>query len=72
MQLMIHTVQPGDLLTMVGPDGAESEPFVLAEVPMLTRDAIWVYREYDAPMVIERTYALDATFLLHHRAPRYS
>jgi hypothetical protein len=68
---MIHTVQPGDLLTMVGPDLATSDPFVLAEIPFITRDSVWLYREFDAPIVVDRTYGLDSTFILHDRDNRY-
>ncbi len=67
MKLMIHTLQVGDVLTMVGPDGAESEPFTLAEQPGLRADAVWIYREYDAPIVVGRRYGLDSTFVLHSR-----
>ena len=67
MQLMIHTVLPGDVLTMVGPDCAVSEPFTLAEPPGLRQDTIWLYREFDAPIVVGRTYGLESTFWLHSR-----
>jgi hypothetical protein len=65
--LMIHTIQVGDVLTMVGPDGQESQPFTLAELPRLTPEAIWIYRAWDAPIIVDRTYGLDATFVLHGR-----
>ena len=67
MRLMIHTIQVGDLLTMVGPDGAESEPFTLAEPLGLRSDTLWIYREFDAPIVVDRRYGLDSTFRLHSR-----
>jgi hypothetical protein len=67
MRLMIHTVHVGDVLTMVGPDGEQSERFRLAELPRLTSDSIWVYRTYDAPIVVDRGYGLDSTFVLHSR-----
>jgi hypothetical protein len=67
MKLMIHTIQVGDVLTMVGPDGQQSEPFTLAELPRLSPDAVWVYRAYDAPIVVGRDYGLDSTFILHNR-----
>lgn len=67
MKLMIHTVLPGDVLTMVGPDGAVSEQFTLAEPPGLRQDTVWLYREYDAPIVVGRTYGLESTFRLHTR-----
>ena len=69
MNLMIHTIQPGDRVTMVGPDGQLSDQFILAEVPILRRDAVWLYRENDAPIVVDRTYGLDSTFVLHSRRP---
>lgn len=68
MRLMIHTIQRGDTLTMIGPDGARSEPFTLAEVPMLRRDAVWLYRAGDAPIVVDRLYGLESTFELHARS----
>jgi hypothetical protein len=67
MRLMIHTIRVGDVLTMVGPDGQESEPFTLAEIPRLSSEAVWVYREYDMPIVVDRSYGLDSTFRLHSR-----
>lgn len=67
MKLMIHTIQVGDVLTMVGPDGQRSDPFTLAELPRLSSDVIWIYRAYDAPIVVDRGYGLDATFVLHGR-----
>ena len=67
---MIHTIQPGDRLTMVGPDGQRSEQFTLAEMPLLRGENVWLYREYDAPIVVDRTYGLDASFILHGRRPR--
>ncbi|WP_375499090.1 hypothetical protein [uncultured Jatrophihabitans sp.] len=71
MKLLIHTIQVGDVLTMIGPDGAESEPFTLGEPLGLRRDTLWIYREYDAPIVVGRGYGLDSTFRLHsRRAPQ--
>lgn len=67
MQLMIHTIQPGDVLTMVGPDGETSDAFTLAETPGLRQDTVWIYREFDAPIVVGRTYGLDSRFRLHSR-----
>lgn len=67
MKLMIHTIQVGDVLTMVGPDGRHSERFTLADLPRLTADAIWVYRADDVPIVVDRGYGLDSTFILHAR-----
>jgi hypothetical protein len=67
MKLMIHTVQVGDALTMVGPDGQCSERFTLAELPRLTSQSIWIYREFDAPIVVDRGYGLDSSFVLHSR-----
>lgn len=67
MQLMIHTIQVGDVLTMVGPDGLQSDLFTLAEMPRLTAEHIWVYREFDMPIVVDRSYGLDSTFVLHCR-----
>jgi hypothetical protein len=64
---MIHTVQVGDTLTMIGPDGLRSARFVLADHPRLSQDAIWVYRANDAPIIVDRAYGLDATFELHSR-----
>jgi hypothetical protein len=69
MNLMIHTIQPGDQLTMVGPDGQRSAQFTLAETPILRGENVWLYREYDAPIIVERTYGLDASFILHSRRP---
>jgi|tagenome__1003787_1003787.scaffolds.fasta_scaffold18987779_2 hypothetical protein len=69
MNLMIHTIRPGDRVTMVGPDGQHSDRFTLAEMPILRSDSVWLYREFDAPIVVERTYGLDSTFLLHNRRP---
>ena len=70
MRLMIHTVQVGDTLTMVGPDGQASEPFTLADLPRLTPEFVWLYRCNDAPIVVDRTYGLESTFVLHSRVPR--
>jgi hypothetical protein len=67
MNLMIHTIQPGDVLTMVGPDGRQSERFTLGDLPRLSTDAVWVYRANDAPIVVDRGYGLDSTFILHSR-----
>jgi hypothetical protein len=67
MKLMIHTIQVGDVLTMVGPDGRHSEQFTLADLPRLSSDAVWIYRANDAPIVVERSYGLDSTFVLHSR-----
>jgi hypothetical protein len=64
---MIHTIQVGDVLTMVGPDGRRSGRFTLADVPRLSPDAIWIYRADDAPIIVERGYGLDSTFVLHSR-----
>ena len=72
MKLMIHTIQVGDVLTMIGPDGAESEPFTLAEPLGLRSDSLWIYREFDAPIVVGRSYGLDSTFRLHSRRPQQS
>jgi hypothetical protein len=67
MRLMIHSIQVGDTVTMIGPDGQESEPFTLADKPRLTADFVWLYRCNDAPIVVERTYGLDSVFELHAR-----
>lgn len=67
MKLMIHTIQVGDELTMVGPDGQRSDPFVLADLPALRRDYLWLYRVGDSPIVVARAYGLDATFELSAR-----
>lgn len=67
MRLMIHTIQVGDILTMIGPDGLRSAQFTLADRPRLSPDAIWIYRASDAPIVVERAYGLDSTFELHSR-----
>lgn len=67
MNLMIHTIQVGDELTMVGPDGACSDRFVLGDLPALRCDYVWIYRVNDCPIVVERAYGLDATFDLHAR-----
>ena len=67
MRLMIHTIQVGDTLTMIGPDGLRSARFTLADRPRLSQDAIWIYRANDAPIIVERAYGLDATFDLHSR-----
>ena len=67
MQLMIHTIRPGDVLTMVGPDGQSSAEFTLAETPGLRQDTVWIYREFDAPIVVGRTYGLESKFRLHNR-----
>ena len=67
MNLMIHTIQAGDVLTMVGPDGRRSDRFTLAEMPRLTSDSVWIYRTYDMPIVVGRRYGLDSTFELHSR-----
>lgn len=67
MKLMIHTIQIGDVLTMVGPDGRRSAPFTLADLPRLGADAVWIYRANDAPIVVDRGYGLDSTFTLHSR-----
>jgi hypothetical protein len=66
-RLMIHTIQAGDVLTMIGPDGARSDRFTLAETPGLRTDSVWIYREYDMPIVVDRTYGLDSKFDLHSR-----
>ncbi|WP_375474654.1 hypothetical protein [uncultured Jatrophihabitans sp.] len=67
MRLMIHTIQVGDELTMIGPDGRRSERFTLADMPLLKPDTVWLYREFDAPIIVGRTYGLDASFELHSR-----
>lgn len=67
MNLMIHTIQVGDELTMVGSDGKRSERFVLGDLPALRCDFVWLYRVDDAPIVVDRAYGLDATFVLHAR-----
>ena len=67
MQLMIHTIRPGDVLTMTGPDGQSSDEFTLAETPGLRQDTVWIYREFDAPIVVGRTYGLESKFRLHSR-----
>jgi hypothetical protein len=67
MRLMLHTIQVGDTVTMVGPDGQESDPFTLADTPRLTPDYVWLYRCNDAPIVVERTYGLESSFVLHIR-----
>lgn len=67
MNLMIHTIHIGDVLTMVGPDGRQSERFTLGDLPRLAPDAIWIYRANDVPIVVERGYGLDSTFILHSR-----
>ena len=72
MRLMIHTVQVGDVLSMIGPDGAQSEPFTLAEPLGLRSETLWVYREHDAPIVVGRSYGLDSTFHLHSRREQRS
>ena len=64
---MIHTIRVGDVLTMVGPDGQHSEPFTLGDLPRLAIDAVWIYRANDAPIVVDRGYGLDSTFILHSR-----
>jgi hypothetical protein len=64
---MLHTIQVGDVLTMVGPDGRRSEQFTLADLPRLSTDTIWIYRANDVPIVVDRSYGLDATFILHSR-----
>lgn len=70
MRLMIHKIEVGDTLTMIGPDGAESEPFTLADLPRLTADFVWIYRCDDAPIVVGRSYGLDSAFELHARPRR--
>jgi hypothetical protein len=64
---MIHTIQVGDVVTMVGPDGCKSARFTLADRPRLSPDVVWIYRANDAPIVVERAYGLDSTFELHAR-----
>jgi hypothetical protein len=64
---MIHTIQVGDVLTMIGPDGLRSVRFTLGDHPRLSTDVVWVYRANDAPIVVERGYGLDSTFELHSR-----
>lgn len=70
MRLMIHTIQVGDRLTMIGPDGVQSEMFTLADQPRLTADFIWIYRRDDAPIVVDRAYGLESVFELHARPNR--
>ena len=67
MRLMIHTIQVGDVLTMIGPDGLRSARFTLADHPRLSTDVVWIYRANDAPILVERGYGLDSTFELHSR-----
>jgi hypothetical protein len=67
MKLMIHTIQVGDVLTMVGPDGLRSERFTVGDLPRLSSDTVWIYRAEDAPIVVERSYGLDSTFIVHSR-----
>lgn len=67
MKWMIHTIQVGDELTMVGPDGRHSERFTLSDLPRLSGDTIWIYRANDVPIVVDRSYGLEATFILHSR-----
>ena len=69
MRLMIHTVQPGDVLSMVGPDGKVSQRFTLAEIPVLRAEYVWIYRENDLPIVVDRVYGLESSFVLHSRRP---
>jgi hypothetical protein len=64
---MIHTIQVGDVLTMIGPDGLRSARFTLADHPRLSPDVIWLYRVNDAPILVDRAYGLDSTFELHSR-----
>lgn len=65
---MINAIRVGDVVTMIGPDGVRSDMFTLAEVIDVTsKDVVWIYREYDAPIVVGRTYALDSVFELHSR-----
>ena len=64
---MIHTIQVGDVLTMIGPDGLRSARFTLADHPRLSPGVIWLYRANDAPIVVDRAYGLDSTFELHSR-----
>ncbi len=72
MRLMLHTIQVGDVLTMIGPDGAESDSFTLAEPLGLRSDTLWIYREYDTPIVVARSYGLESTFHLHSRRDEQS
>ena len=69
--LTIHAIAPGDMLTMIGRDGVTSEPFLLAEAPTTDGPWSWLYRESDVPIVVDRGYALDASFILHFRPERF-
>jgi hypothetical protein len=64
---MISRIQVGDRLTMIGPDGRVSRPFTLADTPRITPHFVWLYRGDDAPIVVDREYGIDSTFLLHAR-----
>jgi len=72
MRLMIHTIQVGDVLTMIGPDGLRSARFTLADHPRLSPDVIWLYRANDAPIIVDRAYGLDSSFELHSRSAQPS
>jgi hypothetical protein len=72
MRLMLHTIQVGDTLTMIGPDGRQSEPFTLADMPRLTPEFVWLYRCNDAPIVVDRCYGLGSAFELHARPTQES
>jgi hypothetical protein len=67
MNLMIHTIQVGDELTMIGPDGERRARFVLGDQPALRWDYVWLYRVGDVPIVVDRCYGLDSSFVLHSR-----
>jgi hypothetical protein len=67
---MINTVQRGDVLTMVGPDGKRSMPFVLQDVPWTDGDFIWILRCDNAPIVVPHQYGVESSFQLHSR-PRW-
>jgi hypothetical protein len=69
---MIHTIQVGDIVTMIGPDGLRSARFTLADHPRLSPDFIWLYRANDAPIIVDRAYGLDSSFELHSRVGQAS
>lgn len=64
---MIHCVRGGDTVTLLTPDGVESEQFVLAEPISLEGEEVWIYRENDVPMVVPRPVALESSFNLYGR-----
>jgi hypothetical protein len=67
VRLVISRIQVGDRLTMIGPDGQVSRPFTLADAPRITTTCVWLYRGDDAPIVVDRRYGIESTFLLHSR-----